>query len=66
MKIYLLCATLYLIAFLSESTTPTWLRVMTAVSLVVLCAGAMLDQYRSEKRIKELEEKIDELQKDRD
>lgn len=66
MKIYLLCVTLYLIALLSESTTPTWLRVMTAVSLVVLCVGAMLDQYRSEKRMKELEEKIDDLQKDRD
>lgn len=66
MKIYLPCVTLYLIAILSEFTTPTWLRVMTAVSLAVLCAEAAVEQYRSEKRMKELEEKIDDLQKDRD
>lgn len=66
MKIYLLCATLYLITLLIESTIPTWLRVMITVSLTVLCAGAMFDQYCSEKRLKELEEKIDDLQKDRD
>ena len=66
MKIYLLCATLYLIALLSESTAPTWLRVITTISLAILCGGAVAEQYLSEKRMKELEKKINELQKDRD
>lgn len=66
MKLYLICVTTYLFALLSESSTPTWLRVITTISLAILCSGAVADQYLSEKRMKKLEKKIDELQKDRD
>lgn len=66
MKLYLICVTTYLFTLLNESSTPTWLRVITGISLGILCGGAVADQYMSEKRMKKLEKKIDELQKDRD
>lgn len=66
MKTYLICATLFFVALLTESSTPTWLRVLTAISLVTVCAEAVFDQYRLEKRIKTLEEKINEVPKDND
>lgn len=66
MKTYLICVTLYIVALLCESSTPIWLQIMTSVSLVTLCLEAMFETYRSEKRMKELEKKIDELQKDKD
>lgn len=66
MKTYLICATLYFVALLTESSTPNWLKVLTAVCLGTLCAEAIFDQYRLEKRVKELEEKIDELKKGTD
>lgn len=66
MKLYLICVTTYLFTLLIESSTPTWLRVITGVSLAILCGGAVADQYLSEKRMKKLEKKINELQKDRD
>lgn len=62
MKLYLICVTTYLFTLLIESSTPTWLRVITGISLVILCGGAVADQYLSEKRMKKLEKKIDELQ----
>nr|DAJ55446.1 MAG TPA: Potassium voltage-gated channel subfamily KQT, Atrial fibrillation, Cell membrane.7A [Caudoviricetes sp.] len=66
MNTYLICATLYFIAFSAESSTPTWLRVLTAVCLVTLCAEAIFDQYRIEKRIKTLEEKLNDIPKNND
>lgn len=66
MKLYLICVTTYLFTLLIESSTPTWLRVITGISLGILCGGAVADQYMSEKRMRNLEKKIDELQKDRD
>ncbi len=66
MKLYLICMTIFLFTLLIESSTPTWLRIITAISLVILCGEALVDQYMSEKRMKKLEKKIDELQKDRD
>ena len=66
MKLYLICVTTYLFTLLVESSTPTWLRVITAISLAILCGGAVADQYLSEKRMRNLEKKINELQKDRD
>ena len=66
MKLYLICITTYLFALVFESSTPTWLRVITTISLAILCGGAVAEQYLSEKRMKELEKKINELQKDRD
>lgn len=66
MKNYLICATLYFMALMAESSTPSWLRVLTTVCLAILGAEAIFDQYRVEKRIKTLEEKIDELKKDND
>lgn len=66
MKLYLICITTYLFALVIESSTPTWLRIITTISLAILCGGAVADQYLSEKRMKELEQKINELQKDRD
>lgn len=62
MKLYLICVTTYLFTLLIESSTPTWLRVITMISLAILCGGAVADQYLSEKRMKNLEKKIDELQ----
>lgn len=66
MKLYLICVTTYLFTMLIESLTPTWLRIITAISLAILCSGAVADQYMSEKRMRNLEKKINELQKDRD
>lgn len=66
MKTYLICMALYFVALLTESSTPNWLKVLTAVCLGTLCAEAIFDQYRLEKRVKELEEKIDELKKGTD
>lgn len=66
MKTYLICATLYFVALLTESSTPTWLKVLTAVCLGTLCAEAVFDQIRLEKRIKTLEEKINGMPKDKD
>lgn len=66
MKLYLICITTYLFALVIESSTPTWLRVITTISLAILCGGAVADQCMSEKRMRNLEKKIDELQKDRD
>lgn len=66
MKTYLICATLYFVALMTESSTPTWLKVLTAVCLGTLCAEAVFDQIRLEKRIKTLEEKINEAPKDKD
>ena len=66
MKLYLICVTTYLFTLLIESSTPTWLRIITAISLAILCGGAVVDQYLSEKRIRNLEKKINELQKDKD
>lgn len=66
MKLYLICVTTYLFTLLAESSTPTWLRVITTISLAILCGGAVADQYLSEKRMRNLEKKINELQKDRD
>lgn len=66
MKLYLICITTYLFALVIESSTSTWLRVITGISLGILCGGAVVDQYLSEKRMRNLEKKIDELQKDRD
>lgn len=66
MKTYLICATMYFVALMTESSTPTWLRVLTAVCLVTLCAEAVFDQIRLEKRIKALEEKTKETPKDKD
>ena len=66
MKTYLICATLYFVALMTESSTPTWLKVLTAVCLVTLCAEAVFDQIRLEKRIKTLEEKIKETPEDKD
>lgn len=62
MKLYLICVTTYLFTLLIESSTPTWLRVITGISLGILCGSAVADQYLSEKRMKKLEKKIDELQ----
>lgn len=66
MKLYLICVTTYLFTLLIESSTPTWLRVITGISLAILCGGAVADQYLSEKRMRNLEKKINELQKDKD
>lgn len=66
MKTYLICATLYFVALLIESSTPNWLRVLSAVCLGTLCAEAVFDQYRLEKRIKTLEEKLNDVPKDND
>ena len=66
MKLYLICVTAYLFALLIDSSTPTWLRVITAISFAILCGGAVAEQYLSEKRMKKLEKKINELQKNRD
>lgn len=66
MKNYLICATLYFMAMMAESSTPNWLRALSTVCLAILCAEAVFDQYRVEKRVKDLEEKIDELKKDTD
>lgn len=66
MKLYLICVTTYLFTLLIESSTPTWLRVITGISLGILCGSAVADQYMSEKRMRNLEKKINELQKDRD
>ena len=66
MKLYLICIPIYLFTMLIESSTPTWLRIITGVSLAILCGGAVTDQYLSEKRMRNLEKKINELQKDRD
>lgn len=66
MKTYLICATLYFIALMTESSTPTWLKVLTAVCLGTLCAEAIFDQWRIEKRIKTLEEKLNDVPKDND
>lgn len=66
MKTYLICASLYFIALITESSTLTWLRVLTAVCLGTLCAEAVFDQYRLEKRIKTLEEKLNDVPKDKD
>lgn len=38
MKLYLICVTTYLFTLLIESSTPTWLRVITGISLGILCA----------------------------
>lgn len=66
MKTYLICATLYFVALLTESSTPNWLKVLTAVCLGTLCAEAVFDQIRLEKRIKTLEEKLNDVPKDND
>lgn len=66
MKLYLICVTTYLFTLLIESSMPTWLRIITAISLTILCGGAVADQYLSEKRMRNLEKKINELQKDKD
>lgn len=66
MKVYLVCVALYLIALLSESSTPIWLRILTGISLATLAVETIIEMYRSEKRIKNLEKKIDKLQKDRE
>ena len=66
MKTYLICATMYFVALLTESSTPNWLRVLSAVCLGTLCAEAVFDQYRLEKRIKTLEEKLNDVPKDND
>lgn len=66
MKLYLICVTTYLFTMLIESSIPTWLRVITMISLAILCGSAVADQYMSEKRMKNLEKKINELQKDKD
>lgn len=66
MKTYLICATLYFVALLTESSTPNWLRVLSAVCLGTLCVEAVFDQYRLEKRIKTLEEKLNDVPKDND
>lgn len=66
MKVYVFCITLYLISLMSESSTPNWLKVLTSISLAILCVETIIDMYRSEKRMKELEKKIDKLQKDKD
>lgn len=66
MKLYLICIPIYLFTMLIKSSIPTWLRVIIGISLGILCGGAVADQYMSEKRIRNLEKKIDELQKDRD
>lgn len=66
MKNYLICATLYFMTMMAESSTLNWLRVLSTVCLAILCVEAVFDQYRLEKRIKTLEEKIDELKKDND
>lgn len=66
MKFYLICATLYFMALMSESSTPNWLRVLTAVCLGTLCVEAVFDQIRLEKRIKTLEEKLNDVPKDND
>lgn len=66
MKLYLICVTVYLFTQLIESSTPTWLRVITIISLAILCGGAVVDQYLSEQRMRNLEKKINELQKNRD
>lgn len=66
MKTYLICATMYFVALLTESSTPNWLKVLTAVCLATLCAEAIFDQIRIEKRIKTLEEKLNDVPKDND
>ena len=66
MKLYLICITTYLFTRLIESSTPIWLRVISAISLAILYGGAVTDQYLSEQRMRNLEKKINELQKDRD
>lgn len=66
MKTYLICATMYFVALLTESSTPNWLKVLTAVCLGTLCAEAIFDQIRLEKRIKTLEEKLNDVPKDND
>ena len=66
MKTYLICATMYFVALLTESSTPNWLKVLTAVCLATLCAEAIFDQIRLEKRIKTLEEKLNDVPKDND
>ena len=66
MKTYLICATMYFVALLTESSTPNWLKVLTAICLGTLCAEAIFDQIRLEKRIKTLEEKLNDVQKDND
>jgi hypothetical protein len=66
MKNYLICATLYFVALQTESSTPTWLRVLSTVCFGILCAEAVFDQYRLEKRIKTLEEKLNDVPKDND
>lgn len=66
MKTYLICVTMYFIALMTESSTPTWMRILSAVCLVTLCVEAVFDQYRVEKRIKTLEEKLNDVPKDED
>lgn len=66
MKTYLICATMYFVALLTESSTPNWLKVLTAVCLATTCVEAILDQWRVEKRIKTLEEKLNDVPKDND
>lgn len=66
MKTYLICMVLYLVALMTESSMPTWLQVLTAVCLGTLCAEAVFEQIRLEKRIKTLEEKINGMPKDND